>query len=342
MPKTLTAELPNGKTLSMEIPEDADLNTVNTALQQAGVDPSGFQEAIQGALGSVSDDDLVQGPDPKKLAPAVQSELEGAEQFPVGSTERGRALESAKKIEDLLGAGELKKLATSITAEDIANIVDKQKRLKDMIDFKSRGFGGKGIDTGQVMGGGIPLPFTDAEIPFVPSGVNETYNQLMGEGENAADRTELRRKQLGILNPERKEVTGASAALQELMQFIFPTLPNESDNDLGFYQKGMGTLKESQSKLQGLLDVIERSGSADVTGFKDIRSKTPDQVIEELLKQVTQGLSLDDEGNVHGAGEYGFGSLLPDTTKTYLQSMSGDKSARLEELRKKKAAGTLR
>lgn len=315
-----------------DITSDMTTDSIAKDFIDAGYDPSEYTSQITSPFksqsGSIPDQmgdnsDLIDTPqmkpDAKTLNPVVQNIISEAEGFKPGTVQRSRVLGDAKTLEDLLGIEPSKKLLAGVNADDIGAIVQAQDQLKNLLDFKSKGFKGQGIDTGQIMGGAIPLPFTDAEIPIVPANISEFYNQNFEDmGEASADRGEFRRKLLGVLNPVRKEVTGAAAPLAEILKFIFPTLPTESDNDLGFYQKGMGSLKESQARLQTLLDSIERGGAADVSGFKDIRNKNPDQLIEEFMDQITSGLSLDGSGNVQGAGEYGFGSLMPDTTKAHL------------------------
>lgn len=260
-------------------------------------------------------------PDAKQINPLVADTAQKALNFPSGSIQKSRELTAAKSLEDILGTEAPKKLLSSVTAEDLANAIEGQKQLKKAILLKSQGFNRKGIDTGPLVGGKIP--FTDQT--FLPMGLNEWYNKNLGdEGEASADRSVLSQALLNVLNPQRKAITGASATTGELQDYIFPTLPNMSDNDIAFYKKAIESYKGSQEKLRNIFDTLQRSGSGDVSGFKDIYKKSGDDVLNELLDELTQGYQLDEKGNIKGISDYDIGAILPDTTKEYLKKKKPD------------------
>lgn len=91
--------------------------------------------------------------------------------------------------------------------------------LYKLVELKTKGFGGQGIDTGPV-------------AQYYPDTLSAFAAQLEGvPPEQRADRAKLRQQELFFMNPERKDITGAQASVQELMKFIYPMIPRESDND---------------------------------------------------------------------------------------------------------------
>ncbi len=176
--------------------------------------------------------------------------------------------------------------------EKIQSIMSAQGSLKKLAELKNSGFGGQGIDTGPVVGGGFEIPFTDTRIPFVPAGVSEWLNSgVLGLtedlGENAGDRGLLRQNVLDLANPVRKITTGASAATSELDKYIMPGVPNESDNDKTFFKKTLNSAAKSQQDLIDILTTLQKSG-VDVSKFQEQLNISPESVVSDLMQSLAK------------------------------------------------------
>src|SRR3990167_11528201 len=146
-----------------------------------------------------------QSPQQKRIDPRVASEANRAYEFPAGSNARTRQGTFAKTVADITGANTPKDLPTD-ELEKILQIQKVQDRLKDLIKFKSTGFGGKGINTGPFVGGKLfsPIGF-DAGPQIVPASVSQFFSELVGDDEGSADRGLLRQKIVSVLGPKQKE-----------------------------------------------------------------------------------------------------------------------------------------
>src|SRR3990167_1474792 len=276
----------------------------------------------------------LQSPQQKRIDPRVASEANRAYEFPAGSNERTRQGTFAKTVADITGANTPKDLPSD-ELEKILQVQKVQDRLKDLIKFKSTGFGGKGIDTGPLVGGKIPLPFTDADPNIVPASASQFFSELAGNDEGSADRGLLRQKIVSVLGPKQKEQTGAQAALRELLELIYPQVPREGDQDKLFYEKAFEGITRGQQDLQNRIAGL-RSSNIDVSGLRDIEGKNPDDVINGIIQELSTGPQ----------GEFSLGKVDPERITRALGSSGGglapEKQSRLEELRRKRAEGTLR
>lgn len=232
--------------------------------------------------------------------------------LPLGSKEQKEALKMYEAARDdylKLNPAPKTKSDTGFTSsdiEDLATMKEAKSNLMDLLEFKNSAFGGKGINTGPIIGGRFPLPFTDNEPNLYPSSVSEFVNKIAGEKENSGDRGEFRRRILSFLNPTRKEVTGAGAATNEITTYIAPTAPQESDDDTTFFKKGLSTLPEIQRRIIKRLETAKQAGR-DVSGFQDELNTSPDAVVDQLLETLTK--------NPNGS----FAKEFPEKTKSFLE-----------------------
>ena len=152
-------------------------------------------------------------------------------------------------------------LAWKLAAQDEA-----MNKLKMLIQLKTKGFGGQGIDTGPLAG-------------RVPENVSAWASEKEGlPPEDQGDRGRLNQETLWFTNPIRKEVTGAQAAVQELKKFIQPMVPQPTDNDNVWLSKAMGTGEnlgqERQSLIKELMNQGLRAPQFDYDAYmSDIKNK---------------------------------------------------------------------
>ncbi len=261
---------------------DADLGKIQSAVQTQfkNTQPQNSGQASFGQeMAKSSNQEGVLG----RLSPDAQSAYQSALDSGLPADEVNKRLNAAKKLQELSGmdkVSELRPLASS-DAENISSFLEQQKILSDMIELKNSGFGGKGIDTGPLVGGSIPGLGLKAVPDFLSSFLAGRNNVPEG---TESDRARLRKMELSLLNPIRKRVTGAGASEGELSKYISPTVPSESDNDKEFFQKGFDSLKENQMQLNSILSSLEKSGY-DVSGFKD-EVVQPDDKLNSLLERL--------------------------------------------------------
>lgn len=273
-------------------------------------------KALREKAGSTS---LFQAPLQKPIDPRVAGVAEGALGFPSGSQERSKEMTVAKSLADVTGANTPKDLPSD-ELEKVLQIQKVQDRLKDLIKFKSSGFGGEGINTGPLIGGKASdlVPFWDSGPKVVPDWLSQYISEspkLGGREDKAgsADRGLLRQKIVSILGPKQKEQTGAAAALRELLELIYPQLPLESDTDKLFFEKAFEGLTRGQEDLRNRISGY-RSSNLDVSGLRRMEEKTPDQVIDEVTK------SLAGQG-----GKYSLQAVDPSRIKKILGGSQGSK-----------------
>jgi len=207
-----------------------------------------------------------------------------------GETVEGkRAIDSGSKIEDLLGTS-LKPLSPA-QIERITAFEEAKNQLANLIKLKSQGFRGEGIETGPIVGAEFPNPFgLFGEDPpnLFPAGISEYVASIQGHGEKSGDRALFRKKELDVMNPVRKSVTGSQSGLKELVKFIVPNVPNERDNDIGFYQKGFDAIETNDQNLKKFLESLKRGGF-NVSGYKDKFDTPIEEIIEGLQRELLKG-----------------------------------------------------
>lgn len=226
---------------------------------------------------------------------------------------------SIQEKEQKLNEPDIKKeaLKNDIKISDVQGILDTRKQLENLLKFKSGGFEGEGIDTGPLLGG-VQVPFVEDPILKLPAFISQWKAEKEGKTAGAADRAELRRQELALVNPLRKTTTGAQASMAELMNMIFPQLPKENEQDKGYYRVGLGALKSGQEKLLSLFDTLEKTGNVDISGFAEERGLSPEMLIQNLVNELEKT----------GTGPYSFKGVHGEGGgKTVLENLFGNKSA---------------
>lgn len=299
--------------------------TLSQVLQKNGFDPSNYSKEISDALSQAS------GPDNQiknfsdsmtdegiKIPDNISQLKNMASTLDPTSKEYKNLMDAYQaerddflKLNPTLNTKALKTLPAGAIS-DIQGYLNQQSALKNLLKLKSTGFSGTGVDTGPLVGGAIPIPFSEREIPLTPASISQFASSLSGDNEESADRSRLRRSILSFGNPVRKEVTGAGASVPELQEFIFPSIPTESDQDLAFYQKGLDAAKESQQKLVNTLKALENA-KYDVSGFKGSMDIAPEDFVDQVIETISQ---RDDKAPL---GSFSFPETMSDTYKSFLQ-----------------------
>lgn len=148
--------------------------------------------------------------------------------------------------------------------------------LGKYVEKKNSGFGGKGIDTGAIIGGTWPWPGDDD--PYIlPSGVSEWVNSQLGEGENATDRATLRqllkKASTGFVGLGREDLIGI--------------VPQESDNDMGFFSKVFGYQDYLIMSAKNVIDTAKRLG-IDTSEFSDLENMDAEKMAHELRQALSK------------------------------------------------------
>lgn len=195
-----------------------------------------------------------------------------------GGLESPSAEEALKKASEKGRIGgqleEVKQKARPLPAkvpEDLAAFDTGLDFMKEMLRLKNKGFGGKPVDTGPLvgwLGKGNYLPAMDQFIQTL-SGLSE---------HDASTRTILNQMHLETLNPKRKTTTGAQAGEKELSAFIMPLLPGVRTNDPIFNR---GVLQAARNTVIQKKNLIKRYREA---GFNI--PKEEESVAEKLLKEM--------------------------------------------------------
>lgn len=294
--------------------------------------PNVDTSALQKGLGGGHDfgSEMAQG---VSLPPEITSLKESAQQLDPTSKEYKKFMDAyVRERDDYFKLNSIDKPKTkampSTTLDDINTLKDSLINNALLLEKKNSGFGGEGIDTGPI-------------ISKIPSGISEFSNKFMGYGESSSDRAALRQLEKQLFNPKKKEISGTAASDMERFTDLLPLVPNESENDQAFFNKGMQLQKASQQKLLDILKTAEDAGY-DVSRFGDLRNVSPDDAVNSLLETLTK--------NPRGS----FAEEFPDTMNSFLAKklgqggsvvpaggLSPEKQSRLEELRRKKAEGSL-
>lgn len=121
-------------------------------------------------------------------------------------------------------------------------------QIKHLADLKIRGFAGKGIDTGPV-------------AQYYPQTASSYIAGIMGTPPRSqGDRSKLESATLWFMNPIRKEVTGAQAAIEELREFIMPMMPQMSDNEPNWNAKAIEVSWQLANQYQTFVNELRRNG----------------------------------------------------------------------------------
>lgn len=168
-------------------------------------------------------------------------------------------------------------------AKEYAGAETTLERLERMAQLKNQGFGGKGVDTGPIVG--MRTPEWAGGLRSYPDWASSWVNK--DKGANASDRARLRQTIVQATNPIRKDTTGASAAMSEIEQWIAPMVPQDSDNDEDFNAK----LQEAADATIKKYDITSRTLGQ--TGFRAPPT-------EELMKRrhAIQGYLPKQQGNI--------------------------------------------
>lgn len=234
------------------------------------------------------------GPDPQQAAPAPGLPQEYKDMASrAAQSGDPKAMKMAKDAITLYNSANpiakqtaAKELPSTMQG-DINFLKDVLSNNEKVVALKNNGFNGEGIDTGPLVGGGIPIPFTDKEIPFYPAGLSEFYNKKKGYGESSSDRALLRQEEKQLFNPKKKQVSGTASSDSERFVDLLPMVPNESDNDQAFFKKSLQLQDATQKHLLEILQTAQQSGQ-DVSGFSDVLNTQPEDAVNRILEKLTQ------------------------------------------------------
>lgn len=318
----------DGSIIELPVMQGDTPEVLSNVLKKNGYDPSKYSNEITQALGGGGGNEDLANADTNPLTPVYKEKDKPADNtsaqyikqiqdyarsLPFGSKEQKKAYDvltkelAASKGTTQKSGGTPPKF-TSGDREDISNFRNVLSLLPQLLELKNSGFGGKGIDTGPIVGGGIPKPFGGGEVwNFVPSGASEWFNKTFGEDdnvENASDRAKLRQIEKLLFNPVKKEISGTAVSNQERFADLLPMLPSETDNDQAFFNKGFKSYTTTLNKLKTMLDTAQKSG-IDISEYKDIMNLDSEKELESLMKKLSQ--------NPEGS----FATELPNTFKKY-------------------------
>ncbi len=145
--------------------------------------------------------------------------------------------------------------------------------LKQIAETKNKGFSAKGkggvavrapVDTGPV-------------ASLYPNAVSAWYNRKF-DNQNPWDstaRARLEQLTTKVINPERKDVTGASAAESEIANWIAPTMPRMNDDDDVFNAKLVQAFQTLAEKNRAELASLREQGYR-VPGSYDVSARIPE------------------------------------------------------------------
>ncbi len=160
--------------------------------------------------------------------------------------------------------------------------------LKQIAETKNRGFSAKGkggiavrapVDTGPV-------------AAFYPNAISAWYNKKF-DNQNPWDSTaRARLEQLStkVINPERKETTGASAAEKEISTWIAPTMPRMGDDDDNFNAKLVQSFQTLAQKNRAELAALRAQGYR-VPDSYDLSTRVPEflEVVPKRYQVMPKG-----------------------------------------------------
>ncbi len=149
----------------------------------------------------------------------------------------------------------------------LASQEEAMKKLQRLIELKTKGFGGKGIDTGPIAG----------RIPEAASALAADLEGLPLESQG--DRAQLNQLTLHLLNPIRKETTGSGAAVSELKDYILPTLPTPKDNDPVWLNRAFQSVQDLGGQRQSAIKELMNQGYR-------VPQFNYDAYIEDMRKQI--------------------------------------------------------
>lgn len=178
----------------------------------------------------------------------------------------------AKKIQgDSLPKDVIEKMAGYDYAFDL---------LKQIAETKNRGFTAPGKK-----GSVVRAPVDTGPLArFIPEGLSSWYARNI-EGQtpyDASARARLHQGVMSLINPIRKETTGAQASFQELQNFIAPLMPGMGDNDDPFNSKLIDAATQLANKKRTEINAFRQQGY-NVPDSYDMETRMP-----ELMKVVPE------------------------------------------------------
>ncbi len=145
--------------------------------------------------------------------------------------------------------------------------------LKQIAETKNRGFSGKGKG-----GAAVRVPVDTGPIAsFYPNAVSAWYNRKF-DNQNPWDstaRARLEQLTTKVINPERKETTGAAAAEKEIATWIAPTMPRMGDDDDVFNAKLVQAFQTLAEKNRAELSSLREQGYR-VPDSYDVSARIPE------------------------------------------------------------------
>lgn len=125
---------------------------------------------------------------------------------------------------------------------------DAMNQIATIANRKVKGFEGKGVNTGPI-------------ISFLPNNVSSKIAELQGlPVKSQSDRANLEQDLLYFTNPTRSAITGASAAVEEIKNYIAPMLPGLSDDDSNFVNKLFNSAEKLGKQYQNFYTTMKVMG----------------------------------------------------------------------------------
>lgn len=150
--------------------------------------------------------------------------------------------------------------------KDIEDYLNMFNALKNAIELKNNGFGGKGVDTGPI-------------AQYYPDTLSDLVAKMQGVApEHQADRALLQQALKKILLPVRHSVTGSQFGQQETKEYE-SLLPKMGDNDNVFLNKAFQVGVDGANEFDNLINQLKQSGYEPTPFNKNA-------FIENLKKQV--------------------------------------------------------
>jgi hypothetical protein len=176
-----------------------------------------------------------------------------------------------KTIDDMTGTAVKQGRPDPKSIERIAAMHEGFNQLDHLATLKAKGFGGRGIDTGPIA---KRYPQTLSAFMAGLTGVPE---------KEQGDRKKLEAATLWFLNPIRKEVTGAQAAIEELRKFLMPMIPTMGDNDANWKAAAMEAASQLANKYNTFTNTLESAG------YKIPARVQPDDYLQRIEKTLYGG-----------------------------------------------------
>lgn len=256
-------------------------SNLDALLRQNNIDLPQASQTNQNAYGSNLEEGInLPYEDDAKMIRKKQLE-QALGESKIGGVERTRIANELKNLENSIGKSGGTQLKTK-EIEDVLNLINSKDRLTELLNLKSTGFEGEGINTGPIIGADIPWFGKNPKL--YPAWLSELMNR--GKGLSSGDRGEFRRKILSVFNPTRKTSTGSQSGEKELGKWIAPSVPEETDPDITFYNKGFSSIEEIQNQIINLVKALKKSGK-NVSAFEDEYKQSPQDVINSLKKELS-------------------------------------------------------